>query len=596
LGAQAGVTIDWAEAGAAPVAACCRNCGAAGDKPPLLTARAVLPRQGRLRITLLDCPDCGCAFAQDVPAYSYESATADALSVGLYVEAGAGLWPIVRTLARLRLPPGARTLEIGCGFGFGLDFAIHGRGWRARGIDPSAMARAGAAQLGVPVESRFFGDLPGDDAGAGEGGAAAILATEVLEHLADPRAFLAMLRRGLAPGGVLVLTTPDRAQLRRQSPLTAIVPVLSVGAHLVLQTASSLRGLLAASGFADVRVEINGGQLVAYAADRGLDLDDDEGALRRAYRAYLAGRMAATPRRSALWWGFATRAYQEAVADGDDAEAERLWAILRAACQARFGIDPELKAGLKRLRWSGAGWRWLARLTPWGGPGYLLARLFAQRPLALSGLLYARALHRLHGGATLADLAGLMRAAAEAADDLNKALLPLGSGDLAAFSIRREALANLAALAADAGAADALDMLERAIAADPEARQVLSRRSFVGLVNADALPLAAALRARGDLGEAELLAGGSANIEAGERDTLFCLGVLALQTVGETELALRCFEAVRRCAEPGALWWAALRGECVAGDRLGLHDRATALLLEAEAGDMPSDLRQRLKN
>ena len=36
-----------------------------------------------------------------------------------------------------------------------------------------------------------------------------MIATEVIEHIAHPPAFLALMRRALAEDGMLVLTTPD---------------------------------------------------------------------------------------------------------------------------------------------------------------------------------------------------------------------------------------------------------------------------------------------------------------------------------------------------------------------------------------------------
>lgn len=571
-----GVTIDWAPQSAAPVRADCRNCGAQGDKPVILTALAVLPRQGDLRVRLLDCPACGCAFVEAVPHYEYGGEEADALSVAIYAEAAAGLWPIVRVLARLGLPPGARFLEIGCGFGFGLDFAIRTRGWRGTGIDPSPLAAAGRIQLGVPIESRFFGSLEQDVAAGAAGGADCIMASEVLEHMADPRSFIAMLRRGLAPAGVLVLTTPDRARLRPQAKLAEIVPVLSVGAHLVVQTAASLQALLEQAGFAAIDVQTDGGQLVAYASGVALALDGDEARLRGAYRAYLAARIGTVTPGMPLWWGFAGRAYTEAVADADSAEATRLWALIRPACRARFRFDPEYAAELPRLPDQ-------ARQD--------MKRLAALVPKALPGLLYARALEKLRAGAALAGVADLMRGAAEAAANLNSALLAVGASDLAALAVQRAALAALAAAAADTAAPDSLAALGRAIAADPEAALRLARRSFVGLVNAGAFDQAAKLRACRDLGEAGLAA---ADAPEEARDVLFCLGILALQGPGDEEQAARFFAAARHAAAPGALWWSALRGQCIAEDRLGRTDQGTALLRAAPPEDMPPDLRERL--
>ena len=577
-----GVTIAWAPPGAPAASLACRSCGADGPKTALLTARARLAGQAPMQVRLLDCPVCGCAFAEAAAGYDYTTGGvgqggSDALSTALYVEAGAGLWPIVRTLARVTLPEGAAYTEIGCGFGFGLDFAIRSRGWRGRGIDPSPLAASGRTLLGLPIESRFFGE-DAQDAAAVHGGADCIMASEVLEHVDDPRSFLASLARGLAPAGLLVLTTPDRAMLRADVPFAELVPILSAGAHLTLQTQDSLRGRLADAGFGYVEVRADGAQLVAYASRVPFSLEHDQAALRRAYRGYLGARAESLQAGNSVWWGFASRAYQEAVADDDAPEAAAALAALQPACRARYGFDLDDTADLPGL---------LAGVAQQPG----LQALAAVVPLALPGLLYARALDRLHGGGSLASVAPLLRQAADAAAVLVACLLPLGAGDLAAVQVERAATAALAGLHADQAAPDALDALARAVAADPAAGVYLARRSFVGLVNAEAMEQAVLVRGRWNLDEAALQ---QPNASGAARDTVFCLGMLALGTPGEEEEAIARFAAAREGAVPSALWWAALRGECVAADRLGRHAHGTELLREAPLDGMPKDLRARL--
>ncbi len=571
-----GPRVDWAPPGTIPLNAACRTCGAMGAKPVLLAARVRLPQRGVLRVRFLDCPACGCAFVETPPRYEYEG-RADPLSVALYAEAGAGVWPIVRTLARAAAPPGATFLEIGCGFGFGLDFGARARFWRARGIDPSPLAEAGRAMLGVTIEGRYFGTHPGDTDGSLQ--ADIILASEVLEHVADPAAFLGLVGGALRPDGLLVLTTPDRAALRREASLATLIPILSIGAHLTLQTEASLGGLLARAGFGHVEIHSNGDQLVAYASRAALDLRDDQAAIRREYRAYLAGRAPDTQPGSPLWWGFAGRAYQDAVADDDDGAAATVWAGLRVACADQYGFDLDRPETLPSLA------------------GSSLRRLAERMPKALPGLLYARALERLHGGSLVSEVAPLLEGAAKAAAALNAALLRAGATDLAALSVERSAMAALMGVAADAGSPGCLEMLARTAALDPEARQTLARRCLIGLVNAGAFALADRVCARWDVGVGALEDAPPGARDAAARDALFCLGMMALQTPGQEEAALRRFGAVRASLPTGAptpLGWSALRGQCVASDRLGRHAQTTAMLRAARDAAMPADLRERL--
>jgi 2-polyprenyl-3-methyl-5-hydroxy-6-metoxy-1,4-benzoquinol methylase len=105
-----------------------------------------------------------------------------------------------------------RILDVGCMFGFLLDEA-RGRGLIACGIELSPGAAQAAAAKGHDV---FAGTI---EAFARERPAPAfdaIFAQHVLEHVPDPRGFLAAARALLSPGGKLVLCVPNfEARLRK---------------------------------------------------------------------------------------------------------------------------------------------------------------------------------------------------------------------------------------------------------------------------------------------------------------------------------------------------------------------------------------------
>ena len=103
---------------------------------------------------------------------------------------------------------GARVLDVGCGGGL-LAEALTARGARVTAIDlaPSmiATARMHAAQSGLSIDYRVadvaaLGDAPFD----------AVCCMEMLEHVADPAAFLAVLAKRLRPGGSLFVSTLNR--------------------------------------------------------------------------------------------------------------------------------------------------------------------------------------------------------------------------------------------------------------------------------------------------------------------------------------------------------------------------------------------------
>jgi len=122
------------------------------------------------------------------------------------------------------------------------------------------------------------------------GGFDLILCSEVIEHLHDSAAALANMRRLLAPGGVLVLSTPQRYSTLEIACRVAFLPgilqlvrkvyreaVLPTG-HINLLTGAEVRAQLSAAGFA-IRGEDLSGLYLPLLAEFG-----GRGALRVAQR------------------------------------------------------------------------------------------------------------------------------------------------------------------------------------------------------------------------------------------------------------------------------------------------------------------------
>ncbi|MEO8115114.1 MAG: class I SAM-dependent methyltransferase [Phenylobacterium sp.] len=106
-------------------------------------------------------------------------------------------------LSRLKLPPGARILEVGCGTGGNLGMLA--RFGEVQGVEPDAASRAYAAELSG--KTVLAGGLP-DGLPAFGRGFDLIAALDVIEHVEADRASLAALGALLAPGGRLITTVP----------------------------------------------------------------------------------------------------------------------------------------------------------------------------------------------------------------------------------------------------------------------------------------------------------------------------------------------------------------------------------------------------
>ncbi len=117
---------------------------------------------------------------------------------------------------RLRLAPGARVLDLGCGAGRHAFGALR-RGARVTALDTSeselrevaGMCAAMAAQGEVPAAGRAAA-VAGDATAMpfADGCFDAVIAAEVLEHIGADQAALAEIARVLRPGGIAAITVP----------------------------------------------------------------------------------------------------------------------------------------------------------------------------------------------------------------------------------------------------------------------------------------------------------------------------------------------------------------------------------------------------
>jgi SAM-dependent methyltransferase len=510
--------------------------------------------------------DCSCGFFHPAwsPDYSSEPAGGNS-ALAFYLQQGAGLWGITSNIADLGRPPGTRYLEIGCGFGFGLDFARRALRWEVLGLDPSPFAVAGRELLALPIESRYL--VINDPALAGQFDV--VMASEVIEHVSSPPAFTRTLLTALRPGGTLVLTTPDVAAAMPDTPHGLLVPLLSIGFHLVLQSASSLSAMLVDAGFEDVEVsQVGGASLLARCRRPGgtrnalvpaSNLD------RNQYRRYLDDTAAHVQEDGDLWFGLVARAYREAVNAGDAQAADVAWTAFSAACGRRFGFEPE--ASLSRSSRTDI---------------LSLDDLVRREPLCLGPVLLHRAMHRLLIGASRSSVEALFEQAVEGCQRLRTVLQRIGTDDGDAEDVAWTAQAEALLCAAERGATGVAAKLHSLGPAPADAARSgtqrntradgYRRRAFVSLVNASQFAEAGALAAV--VAEVESKAS-SADSEQDvvladdELDVLYCAAARELQIAeGSAECALKILRL--------------LRAACIAARNMG-RSTGSALALVAPA-------------
>jgi 2-polyprenyl-6-hydroxyphenyl methylase / 3-demethylubiquinone-9 3-methyltransferase len=166
---------------------------------------------------------------------------------------------------------GKRALDVGCGAGL-LTEPLTRLGARATGVDAApeliAAAREHAAAMGLDIDYR---ERTVEET---EGQFDLVTAMEVVEHVADPGAFLKALAKRLAPGGLLILSTPNATGWSRLMMIvigegTGRIPK---GTHDFgkFLGPERMQQLLADAGLKCLDVEG-----IAWSPTRGLHLSDD---------------------------------------------------------------------------------------------------------------------------------------------------------------------------------------------------------------------------------------------------------------------------------------------------------------------------------
>jgi methionine biosynthesis protein MetW len=147
-----------------------------------------------------------------------------------------------------QLPDGASLLDVGCGDGAMLAYLVERKKIRGLGIDVSATAVEAAGRRGVEARVETLQEIA---ARAGEGAFEHVVMSEVIEHVAEPEAWV-KLGMSLARDA-LWLTFPNIGYFPHRARLAAgrfpVQWVVFPGEHLRFWTVSDFGDWLAALGF-----------------------------------------------------------------------------------------------------------------------------------------------------------------------------------------------------------------------------------------------------------------------------------------------------------------------------------------------------------
>jgi len=323
--------LNWKVSGQSD--AVCPACGDTRPKLKLLETRSLIG--AREMLAFVTCPTCRSRFVPDYASPDYSVDWLSNYARAFYVEQGAGVDILARPAFALAARGEVnRYLEVGCGYGFGVDIAHRVFGWDSMGIDPSGIALQGGQDLGIRIDSVHLGPDTAKDVGQFD----AIVAMEVIEHISDAVGFLEVLRAHLTPGGAVYMSTPN-ARVLDNPEHPHLVAVLSSGFHVTLFSREGLATVMRRAGFNNVEVVENDSGLFAAGTLGGEPVRVHQDIDRARYAEYLRGRLPLHKPGSTLWTGFAYRLYKEMVNHGDYAAASQLFEEIAGSLREARGID-----------------------------------------------------------------------------------------------------------------------------------------------------------------------------------------------------------------------------------------------------------------
>lgn len=311
----------------------CPVCGQSGDSPRILNAWRAGADTAH---ALARCQKCASLFLEHAETVHYDDIAEDrAMFIQHYLEAGAGPWEMFWPAASVQSSKRQTLLDVGCGFGWMVDIWSNIFDAPATGVEAAFWGRLGRETFEANILDGYTSEHPE----LGAHGFDIVYACEVIEHVPDPKAFIAELSRYVADHGVLVLTTPAAEFITPEQDDHDIVSALCPGGHLFILGAEKLTGLLRDAGYSSVNVFRRRERLFAFASRTEIGPYKTSRELSSLYEKYLADSRMRFASGTLLHDGILYRLIKQKHASGLHADALALGAELEESLRIRFEAD-----------------------------------------------------------------------------------------------------------------------------------------------------------------------------------------------------------------------------------------------------------------
>ncbi len=161
-----------------------------------------------------------------------------------------------------------RVLDVGCGLGFTSDF-VRFQGRDCIAFDPSSAAKLSTEFLKIDIFSEF-----GSIRNANRMEPALAFASEVIEHVDNPLAFLQDIHQILGNNGFLIATTPNADYVNIENPKNTIFSILAPSQHLFLLSKKSFSDLAKIAGFTWVKTWVVEERLILIAGPEEVSISN----------------------------------------------------------------------------------------------------------------------------------------------------------------------------------------------------------------------------------------------------------------------------------------------------------------------------------